>query len=524
MKSVEGILSLMLVSSRSRATLAALAMTVVVAAGALWSVWPIARVFETAIVADNPGWYLEMAANLSWCHRYPFVTSTLPVNQEKVNLTHLSLERVGAKSLRSLAVSGVGSIADYCALNGTKMALPEASIVMIESVLLTLNRRITVAGIGSGLAWFAAAEFAVFALALVKLRWPMLFAGACASAGLYLTALLGSTALYTQYRLMLPTLLLGIGLGVLGLMGNVQRRLSALLPTAAAMGVWISFTGNVRTSLYPAAILIGVLFVGACVLDLRRVGAPRRRVAMVAGAGAAAMLAGWLAFDLSYISPQRANEGYSYHVIAHPLVLGLAVPPNALAAREHIEWLDEIGLVAARKVDPAVAYLGPGYERALYIYYFRLWRNNFREMISIYAEKLRQARLSAEKFFAREEQGQYWFVKDGRWLTLAAWPAMRIASVVGVTGLFLLLLGAGLFRPRWLGVDIARGFCLTSVAVAGLFGFAESSVIMSSVVLQYSAVYLFALVFAGLFLYQSTIDIGWRTWSLPRGDETVNRG
>ena len=54
-----------------------------------------------------------------------------------------------------------------------------------------------------------------------------------AGAGLYLTALLGSSAMYTQYRLMLPTLLFGIGLGALCLAWNVQRRLVGLLAAAA---------------------------------------------------------------------------------------------------------------------------------------------------------------------------------------------------------------------------------------------------------------------------------------------------
>jgi hypothetical protein len=92
MKILDAFLSLVLVSARRRSALTSIAMTVVAGGAALWIVWPVARVFETAQVADNPGWYLEMAANMSWCHRYPFVTSTVKANQTKVMLMHLSLE------------------------------------------------------------------------------------------------------------------------------------------------------------------------------------------------------------------------------------------------------------------------------------------------------------------------------------------------------------------------------------------------------------------------------------------------
>ncbi len=514
MRVVDAVLSVVLFSARRRGALAALAMSLVAGGTALRIVWPVARVFETAQVADNPGWYLEMAANWSWCHRYPFVTSTLEANQHRVTLMRLPVETSGSRSLRSIAVGGAGSIAEYCHLGGTRMALPEASMVVVESAILSLRDRITVAGLAWALTWIAVAEIAVFTWALMTLRWPLVFAGACAAAALYVTALLGTSAMYTQYRLMLPTMLLGIGFGSLCLAANVQRRLVALLIVAFVLGVWVAFAGNLRTSLYPPAVGVSVLFVAGAASDLARRGMARRRVAATIAATLTAVLAGALAFDVSYIAPQRASEGYSYHVAFHPIVIGLAVPPNALAARENLEWLDGSALAAARKVDPNVPYLGPGYDRALSRYYFRLWRRYPLEMAGIYWQKLGLARLSAEKLLASEQQGTYWFVKDGRWMTLAAWPAFRMAGVLSVAGVFTLLFVVGVLRPRVLDVDLPRGFLLAALALAALANFVESLVTLADVVLQYSNIYLFGLMFTGLLLYQTVIDVCWRRWGI----------
>jgi hypothetical protein len=517
MKILDAVLSLVLVSARRRGVLTALAMAVAAGGVALWIVWPVARVFETAVVGDNMGWYLEMAANMSWCHRYPFVTSTVKANQTKVMLMHLSLETVGARSLRSVAVEGAGSIAEYCKLNGTRMALPEASMVMVESALLSLRDRITVSGIAWALTWIAVAEIAVFTWALLKLRWPMLFAGSCAAAALYITALLGTSAMFSQYRLMLPTMLLGIGIGALCVGTNLHRRLFGLLVVAFVMGVWVAFAGNLRTSLYPPAAAIGVLFLAAVAYDLARSALPRRRVVAMMGGTLAAVLTGVMAFDLAYIAPQRAGEGYSYHVAFHPIVIGLAVPPNALAAREHLEWLDDAGAVAARKVDARVEYLGAGYDRALSTYYFRLWRQFPFEMAGIYREKFALARQSAEKLLAREQQATYWFVKDGKWMTRAAWPALKIADVVGVISVFTVLFLIGVLRPRALDLDLPRGFLLAALALAVLGNFVESAVTLADVVMQYSNIYLIGLIFAGLLTYQTVIDVCWRRWGVGAG-------
>jgi hypothetical protein len=254
---------------------------------------------------------------------------------------------------------------------------------------------------------------------------------------------------------------------------------------------------------------------GGVVCDLARSSLPRRRLAERSrDAGGVSRQA--LAFDLAYIAPQKAMTATRTSLFLNRA--GLAVPPKALAARAP-QWLDDAGAVAARKVDARVEYLGAGYDRALSTYYFRLWREFPLEMAGIYREKLALARRSAEKLLASEQQATYWFVKDGKWMTRAAWPALKIADVVGVVGVFALLFLIGVLRPRALDVDLSRGFLLAALALAVLGNFVESAVTLADVVIQYSNIYLFGLIFAGLLIYQTVIDVCWRRWGV--GARTV---
>jgi hypothetical protein len=504
------------VSARRRGTAAALVLTAIVGTSTVWRLHPLVRGLDTAAIDETAGFYFEMAVNLAWCGRYPYLTSTVPQNTARINLSSLRVATVGARSVRSLVDRGTGSLAEYCRLQGGAYAIHESSIAIVESAILALSRRITVAGVAVVLRWFAIAGLLLFAFALVKLGWPILFVASVMATGTYMTVLLGSSALYSQYPLILSTALIGIALGGLCLAYGVHRRFGSFVAIAFALGVWAGFLGNLRTSQYPTAVFIASLFIAFGIADCRRTTSwSRRTVAALACGAVAALAAGVLVFDRIWIAPIRAVSNvnnYSHHVIAHPLVLGLATPPSPLAAREHIEWDDRTGLLEARKIDPQVAFLGRGYEGALFTYYRRLWVNHPGEMLDIYRQKLSVTRQHAEAFLSSRTSSPFWTQKEGRWLPIAAWPANRIASVVGVIGLFVGMFAIGCCRPRFMEIDEARGFVIAALAIAGLLGFVESAVVLSGVILWYSSVYLFALVFAGLTAYQGVLDACWLTF------------
>jgi SAM-dependent methyltransferase len=166
-------------------------------------------------------------------------------------------------------------------------------------------------------------------------------------------------------------------------------------------------------------------------------------------------------------------------VIAHPLVLSLAVPPNPLATREGIEWSDGIGLSLARRVDPAVKYMGDGYDRALFQYYMRLWREHPDEMRRIYFDKWRIAgtRLIEKASFERP-------VLD---TTLVPWKQLP-------NGFWFLALFAG---SAVLGVVLYKRtrapllVLVTLIGAAGICLLAEAAIIMPSYALTYHQSLLF---------------------------------
>jgi hypothetical protein len=98
---------------------------------------------------------------------------------------------------------------------------------------------------------------------------------------------------------------------------------------------------------------------------------------------------GWML--IRPLIPDGPHTNRTYHVVAHPLVLGLALPPSDLSRREGIVWNDDAGLALARRMIPEATYLGPDYERALFRYYRSLWRKYPGEMIRIYWSKLAMA-------------------------------------------------------------------------------------------------------------------------------------
>lgn len=497
-------------STRQRSTVTAVLLTGIAGVSTVWLLRPLVRELDAATIDETAGFYFEIAVNLAWCGRYPYVTSSVPENRANLNLSRIAVATAGARTVRSLVDHGAGSLAQYCRLQGGVYAIHEPSIAIVESALLAGWRRITVAEVALVLKSVAMAGLFMFAFALAKLRWPILFVAAATATAMYLTVLLGGNALYSQYPLVLPTTLAGISVAALCLAYGVYRRPAWFAAAAFILGIWAGFLGNLRTSHFPTALLIAGLFVAFGTVEAHRV-APtsRRTLAAVAGGALAALVAGVLAFDRVWIAPIRAVPqagNYSYHVIAHPLVLGLATPPSALAAREQIEWNDAIGLVQARKIDPQVVFLGPGYESALFTYYRRLWAAHPAEMFAIYRQKMGVTRRHAEAFLASDAKDLFWTSKDNRWLPVAAWPATRIAAGVGVIGLFAAVFLAGCLRPSFLDLDGPRGFCLAALAVAGVLGFLESAVVLSGVILWYSSVYLYALIFIGLLVYQALLD------------------
>lgn len=471
---------------------------------AIVTVLPVTRSLESATLSSP---YFDIAVNRAWCGRYPYVTGMVPANRARVDFVVVDPGEFPGKPIRDIAVAALGSVDAYCAMQGGSFAMNEISFALIESAFLRGVPDITFFELGRYLAWLRVALIGLFGVLLVRLHYSPLFVFSAVGAALYLTVLLGHNALYSQYPFVLPALLLGVAAGGLCLLFKLHHRGVSFVMAAFGLGLWAAWLGNLRTSQYPGALVVGAVFLLLAALDRRRRSGEVRRGELWVVAAAACWIAGVAVFDLAYVRPVRAavaGHNSSAHGIAHPLVLGLANPPNDLSRREGIEWSDPTGFELARRVDADVSYLGVGYEQALFSYYLQLWARHPSEMAQIYVMKVTQASRIVLNFLASTAPNIFWSQKDGFWLAITVLPLSLLVGLVPVPLFFAAMILAGWRLRR---DDPSRAFLLSSMGLVGLLSFGESSIILGGVVLWYSSVFVYCTVFSGLLTYQAGLDL-----------------
>ena len=200
--------------------------------------------------------------------------------------------------------------------------------------------------------------------------------------------LIDRTHILSNYPTMSVVLLLSSVLVALLAMIIPSRRLKIVVPMSVIVGFICAFIYNLRTSyglFVDLQIFIG-LFISALWFGARSRDLWRRYGLAIVGA-----TIGFYAFQGAFIWPLESGlpEGNNYpsHAMWHPIVLGLALPPNEFAAREGIRWDDQVAITLAKQVDPEATYLGPTYDSALRQYYFSLWEKYPWDMLSIYWQK-----------------------------------------------------------------------------------------------------------------------------------------
>ncbi len=505
----------LLFSVRRRAGFVLASVGIAATAASLWMTVPLTRHLEQSTIGSSAGNHLEIAVNLVWCGRYPYLTSIVLANRNRVDLVEVALSRFGNTGVQQFVVEGAGSIDRYCAFRGDYFVMNEISMSLIEAAVFRVAPQISFAHLGTALAWLRVIAIGVFGFLLVRLGFSGLFVVCSLTAAMYLTVLLGGNALYSQYPFILPLTLLGIGAAGLCLSYEVHLRQWSLVTAAFGIGLWAGLLGNLRTSLYPGALAVGILFLLLGVIARRRSPGRLGQTRWMAFAGVSFTI-GLMLFDFAFIRPIRilpASYNSSAHVIAHPLVLGLASPPNELSKREGIEWNDATGLTLAQRIAPHVSYLSAGYERALFTYYARLWANFPREMIRIYAHKFVLTTRAVADFIGSSQTDIFWSEKNGRWLGLAAWPITKPAPWLPLPLAF-----GGVFVVGWIlgrRGHTDHAFLCCAIGIVGLLAFVESWVILGGVILWYSSLLVYCTVFVGLLAYQWLLDVTWRA-VLPR--------
>ncbi len=315
------------------------------------------------------------------------------------------------------------------------------------------------------------------------------------------------THYYSVYPFFMPFLLLIISLFGICLTFGCHRRIWSTILSGFSIGLFGSFVCNLRSSYYPIILALLCIFVIFTILDLRQnysFSHVRRIVLPIFLI--ISFIIGLNLFNRIYIRPLNklgVTYNLTYHVVAHPLILSLANPQNELSKREGIQWKDAVGLELAKKIDPSVKYLGPNYEKALFVYYCKLWIYYPEEMFAIYINKMKIAghHLTSQ---INKALKKYKSLKSTT-LRLILYPMHLLPN-----GIFYLIFFAGLSLVGLVSfkyINLGFAFGLTALAVSGTLLLLESAIIYPYFVITLHNYLLFWIFFCGLLFYQVIVNL-----------------
>jgi len=402
------------------------------------------------------------------------------------------------KPLRVLLAEHAGSLSAYCGSVTRAYLNSENSLTLLMDAFIRIVPQLSLRGLGRALALVRVGGWAMVALAAAWCGASVLAVAAFAYIGVSVLHAIDMELSVYPFLMVAPAIVAGAYAAAARV--RLHRRRGAAACVALGVGALTAFATNLRTSylpIYAAFFVVWIaMTVGSAALD--------RRAALIAVLQLVACFgAGYMAVDVFVINrvlpPRTAVADFSsaHHPIAHPLVLGVATPVNAFAAKLRIEWDDAAGLEIARRVDPSVNYLGPGYERALFRYYLELWRTYPTEMLKLYWFKL--TRTGRGLTTAVQRAAFLPGLRPDRARRIEAhWNGLMLVVPTSLLTIVCVWLGARRDAPLALLVG------LLSAAAAAIL--VESTVIMPTFTPMYHSYLLFFAVFLPLVAAQLALD------------------
>jgi hypothetical protein len=356
------------------------------------------------------------------------------------------------RPVREIVTSLAGSVEEFCSSTAPYLN-EDNSLSLLETMAIAARPDISADAIADTLSFGKLVVLALVCASLLRLGASVSLAAACTVVAVgVLRLMIDEGMAYSIHSFFFVLILLNTALCAWAAKFAADRS-RWFAPMAALAGFVAAFSVNMRASYLPIYVSCACLCAAAA--WLRGV----RRPAVLA---LLAFAAGYLLFQYPFIVRRIPDTDYNhtFHSVSHPLVLGLALPPSDLAAREGIRWNDADGIVIARRIDPNAKYLGPGYDHALLTYYRSLWRRYPAEMLGVYAAKLKMAgadmiqnRYLISDVVVRRGLLPLRWVSDGRILLLlylagaliGFWAYVRHAVDFGLWVCLLLVAGAMLY-------------------------------------------------------------------------------
>jgi hypothetical protein len=214
---------------------------------------------------------------------------------------------------------------------------------------------------------------------------------------------------------------------------------------------------------------------------------------------------------------ENSYNSYTYHAVAHPLVLALGLVKSDLATREEIKWSDAVGPILANRIDPSVTYGDKNYEKALFTYYLKLWIYYPMEVYQIYKDKFLTCTSLLFPYFVSFDVSNdvnnpglkdYSNVNTVEKHTLLNRKILNIAALIysylNSPWKFLLIIFSsfmlvGRFYKKFNPIGLFLSF---SILGASLLLYLESAIIMNEIVIRYHSLLNLLFLFVLLYYFQ----------------------
>jgi hypothetical protein len=475
---------------------------------------------DVSLVPDQHRWMsLDIALNKTFCGE----PSALSPNVS----TRLALERPFAVStaFRRMIRTEAGSIDAYCRSLRPYLNNENSLMLLIRGALLA-KRNLSPRGLGHVLLLVRIALILCFCYVLLWSGGSVLSCVCTLAAALSLQQDVAQRS-YSLYPFLLVLPMAGVALYSAAYRVAVPGRLGAHL-LSCALGGWLgAFHANMRTSHLLMVLALFVVYLAITHGASTRLGPRRtrsRKLAWLLG-GILAFAAGYKVFAVTFIGPleavgptAHAFHNYSYHAVTHPLVLALATPENDLSRREGIVWPDDgVGFRLAKEMVPSVKYLEPPYERALLLYYIKLWLLYPREMLDIYRVKVA---IAGKHMLDTAEHLRY----GGPLWAWLLWPLKIVPGGGTLLLIFVMVTAVGAILSAEKGWPLA--FVMTLAGAAACMSLLESMATVPFFFPEYHSYLLLAAGLVALLAWQLALEGGriialwaasrWRRCAAPR--------
>jgi hypothetical protein len=494
----------LITENRPRSPYRSLLLMVIVLTISFGISWKMTKFQVFPIGSGHTAVSMELAINRILCGKLShFVQEAKHVEPiRNIVINNLDPEMYN-KSILLLYEQTAGSKEDYCKMVNSPYIHNENSLMFLNIATLYIFPNLTFKELNYIFFLIQVVCFAVFVFFLLYIGVSPMLSLLISLFGLTIIRFMNLHFYLAIYPFLMPLTLFLIALFGFALIFSLHQRGWKGITLVGIIGIFGGFFANLRTSYYPiilACFLCYAIFIFLDLLQKRKKNLTHCFLLVMITF--LSFLIGMAGFHFTLVRTLNGIGGdhdLNYHHIAHPLVLGLAIPENDLSRREGIKWDDLNGLEIANRIDKDIQFMNKKYEKTLLTYYFALWSNYPAEMVNIYWNKLKMAGVTLQ--WIKNITVNYPNLKSASLLlSITMFPILLIPNGLFFLVLFLVITIAGFTIDRY--INNGTAFTLSTLAILGLLLLLESAIINPQFHIQRNSCLLFLMGSFMLIIYQ----------------------